>query len=77
MISRGISHSRSAKPTATPVQQLQEHGKEEDAGGIKAWLRRQHAETIRERKRAAAPLDSIYSAQNFIAGCAPARNASG
>lgn len=39
------------------IQALQEHGKEEDADGVKAWLRSQHAETIRERKRGATPLD--------------------
>jgi len=36
---------------------LQEIGKEEDADGIKSWLRSQHAESIRERKRGAKPLD--------------------
>jgi hypothetical protein len=36
---------------------LQEIGKEEDADGIKSWLRSQHAENIRERKRGAKPLD--------------------
>ena len=32
-------------------------GKEEDADGIKSWLRSQHAESIRERKAGAVPLD--------------------
>jgi uncharacterized protein DUF262/uncharacterized protein DUF1524 len=32
-------------------------GKDEDADGLKSWLRSQYAETIRERKRGAAPLD--------------------
>lgn len=32
-------------------------GKEEDADAIKAWLRSQHAQTIRERKRGAEPRD--------------------
>lgn len=36
---------------------LQELGKEEDADAIKAWLRSQHARTIRERKRDAQPRD--------------------
>ena len=36
---------------------LQELGKEEDADAIKAWLRSQHAKTIRERRRGAQPLD--------------------
>jgi hypothetical protein len=39
------------------VHALQEIGKDEDADGIKAWLRSQHAQTIRERKRGAAPED--------------------
>lgn len=36
---------------------LMDLGKDEDADGIKSWLRSQHAETIRERKRGAAPAD--------------------
>src|SRR5207245_5155703 len=36
---------------------LVERGKDEDADGIKSWLRSQHAETIRERRRGAAPRD--------------------
>lgn len=36
---------------------LTEIGKDEDANAIKSWLRSQHAETIRERKRGAAPQD--------------------
>ena len=36
---------------------LQDIGKEEDADAIKAWLRSQHARSIRERKRGAAPRD--------------------
>ena len=39
------------------VQALAELGKDEDADGIKSWLRSQYAESIRERKRDAAPLD--------------------
>ncbi|MEA2206259.1 MAG: hypothetical protein QOE77_3035 [Blastocatellia bacterium] len=39
------------------VQKLQEIGKEEDADAIKSWLRSQHAESIRERKVGAVPLD--------------------
>lgn len=39
------------------VAVLKEVGKEEDADAIKAWLRSQHAESIRERKPGAAPLD--------------------
>ena len=36
---------------------LQDIGKEEDADAIKAWLRSQHATSIRERKRGAEPRD--------------------
>lgn len=39
------------------IAALQELGKEEDADAIKAWLRSQHAQTIRERKRNAQPRD--------------------
>jgi len=39
------------------IQLLQELGKEEDADGIKSWLRSQHAESIRERKQGATPQD--------------------
>lgn len=39
------------------VEDLRAIGKEEDADGIKAWLRSQCAESIRERKRNAQPRD--------------------
>ncbi len=39
------------------LAKLQEIGKEEDADAIKAWLRSQYAETIRDRKRGALPQD--------------------
>lgn len=39
------------------MQALRELGKDEDADAIKSWLRSQHAESIRERKRAALPQD--------------------
>jgi Protein of unknown function DUF262/Protein of unknown function (DUF1524) len=39
------------------VKSLGELGKDEDADGIKSWLRSQYAESIRERKRAATPQD--------------------
>ena len=39
------------------VQALANIGKDEDADGIKSWLRSQYAESIRERKRGAAPQD--------------------
>jgi hypothetical protein len=39
------------------VGALADLGKDEDADGIKSWLRSQHAETIRERKQGATPQD--------------------
>lgn len=39
------------------IARLRDFGKDEDADGIKAWLRSQHAESIRERKRGAVPRD--------------------
>lgn len=39
------------------VQALAELGKDEDADGIKSWLRSQYADSIRERKRGAVPQD--------------------
>jgi hypothetical protein len=39
------------------VAALQQFGKEEDADAIKSWLRSQHAQTIRERRRGAQPRD--------------------
>ena len=39
------------------LQALAEIGKDEDADCIKSWLRSQHAKTIRERRRGAAPRD--------------------
>ncbi len=39
------------------VQALTDVGKDEDADAIKAWLRSQYAESIRERRRGAVPQD--------------------
>lgn len=39
------------------VRRLVESGKEEDADAVKAWLRSQYAETIREKKKGALPGD--------------------
>lgn len=39
------------------VQAFAELGKEEDSDSIKSWLRSQYAQSIRERKRGAQPLD--------------------
>ena len=39
------------------VQALMEIGKDEDADGVKSWLRSEYAQSIRERKRGAEPRD--------------------
>jgi hypothetical protein len=39
------------------MRALADLGKDEDADGIKSWLRAQYAESIRERKQGAVPLD--------------------
>jgi hypothetical protein len=39
------------------IKTLTEIGKDEDADGIKSWLRSQYAQSIRERKRGAEPQD--------------------
>ncbi len=39
------------------ISALQKVGKDEDADAIKSWLRSQHAQTIRERRRGAKPRD--------------------
>ncbi|MGN2390686.1 DUF262 domain-containing protein [Pelomicrobium sp. G1] len=49
--------TRASKVWKERVQALAELGKDEDADGIKSWLRSQYAESIRERKRGAAPQD--------------------
>lgn len=41
----------------TVTAELAEMGKEEDADAIKSWLRSQYANSIRERKKNAVPLD--------------------
>jgi hypothetical protein len=49
--------SRASRTWKERVQALAELGKDEDADGIKSWLRSQYAESIRERRRGAAPQD--------------------
>ena len=49
--------TRASRVWKERVQALAELGKDEDADGIKSWLRSQYAESIRERKRGAAPQD--------------------
>jgi hypothetical protein len=47
------------------VQALAELGKDEDADGLKSWLRSQYADSIRERKRGAVPQDFDLIATEF------------
>ncbi|MEB2284741.1 MAG: hypothetical protein B6D46_13440 [Polyangiaceae bacterium UTPRO1] len=49
--------TRASRVWKERVQALAELGKDEDADGIKSWLRSQYGESIRERKRGAAPQD--------------------
>ncbi|HEY3566879.1 MAG TPA: DUF262 domain-containing protein [Thermoanaerobaculia bacterium] len=49
--------TRASRVWKDRVSALAALGKDEDADGIKAWLRSQHAESIRERKRDAKPQD--------------------
>lgn len=49
--------ARASRVWKERVRALAELGKDEDADGIKSWLRSQYAESIRERKRGAAPQD--------------------
>lgn len=47
------------------VNSLRSIGKEEDADGIKSWLRSQYAKTIRDRKKGAEPKDFDRIASEF------------
>jgi hypothetical protein len=49
--------TRASRVWKERVQALADIGKDEDADGIKSWLRSQYAESIRERKRGATPQD--------------------
>lgn len=49
--------TRASRVWKERVQALAEIGKDEDADGIKSWLRSQYAQSIRERKRGAEPQD--------------------
>lgn len=49
--------NRASKIWKNRVQALAELGKDEDADGLKSWLRSQYAQSIRERKRGATPQD--------------------
>lgn len=56
-ITHGNDRNDASRVWRKYVAALQEIGKEEDADGIKAWLRSQYAESIREHKRGAQPRD--------------------
>ena len=56
-ISDADRRNEASKVWRMRVAAIQQIGKEEDADAIKAWLRSQHAKTIRERKRGAQPKD--------------------
>ncbi len=49
--------NRASQVWKKQVQALVDLGKDEEADGIKAWLRSQYAESIRERSRGAEPRD--------------------
>lgn len=49
--------NRAAEAWRKQIGALRDIDKEEDADGIKAWLRSQHAESIRDRRRGAEPQD--------------------
>ena len=51
------TRSEANKVWKRQLAKLQDLGKDEDADGIKAWLRSQHAGSIRERKQGAVPQD--------------------
>jgi hypothetical protein len=56
-ITDGARRTRASRVWRDRVQVLADIGKDEDADGIKSWLRSQYAASIRERKRNAAPQD--------------------
>jgi hypothetical protein len=49
--------TRASQVWKKQVQAMVNLGKDEEADGIKAWLRSQYADSIRDRKRGAAPQD--------------------
>jgi hypothetical protein len=56
-IGDALSRRQSETTWKSRMQALQDLGKDEDADGLKAWLRSQYADSIRDRKRGAAPED--------------------
>lgn len=51
------ARNQASKVWRERIAELQGWGKEEDSDAIKAWLRSQHAQKIRERKKGAKPED--------------------
>ncbi|KAB2875081.1 MAG: DUF262 domain-containing protein [Bauldia sp.] len=64
-ISDAEKRIRASRVWKERVQKMAELGKDEDADGIKSWLRSQYAESIRERKRGASPQDFDLIATEF------------
>lgn len=56
-ITEGTRRNNASNAWRKQITELKAIGKDEDADAIKAWLRSQYAETIRERKRDAQPQD--------------------
>jgi hypothetical protein len=56
-ITDGEIRNRASKVWRERITEFQEWGKEEDADAIKSWLRSQHSQKIRERKKGAKPED--------------------
>ncbi|MDM7985889.1 MAG: DUF262 domain-containing protein [Smithella sp.] len=52
-----IARNNASSTWKARVTELNDLGKDEDADAIKAWLRSQYADSIRERKRGATPQD--------------------
>jgi hypothetical protein len=64
-ITDGERRTRASRIWKERIQTLADIGKDEDADGIKSWLRSQYAESIRERKRGATPQDFDLIATEF------------
>ncbi|MEK6227576.1 MAG: DUF262 domain-containing protein [Chloroflexota bacterium] len=64
-ISDNEQRTRASKVWKERIAELLEIGKDEDADGIKSWLRGQYAESIRDRKRGASPQDFDLIATEF------------
>ncbi|NDE17612.1 DUF262 domain-containing protein [bacterium] len=56
-ITDAAKRSEASQTWRKQISSLQQLGREEDADAIKSWLRSQHAQSIRERKRGAQPRD--------------------